>query len=243
MDKIEIPIACPACGGEVERRKDQLFCINNTCSATTLKILLHYVKTTKIMGLGEKTLDKLNIESITELYNFTEQELITILGEKIGTKIYKEINKSKVTTLQRFLSAQSIPLIGKTAGEKIENTVSSISEITEEVCKKAGLGEKATNNLMNWIHNEYIELPITFLEAEPVQSGLAVCVSGKIPGYTKAKIKELLKDYNVAVKDSVTKDLDYLITNESNTAKVNKAKTYNITVMNFSEFMEKVKNE
>ena len=241
MSKINIPINCMSCNSTLVRIKDQLFCQNNLCPAKTSKRLLHYIKTMKILGLGEKTLEKLNIETINELYEFTEQGLIDTLGEKIGTKIYKEINKSKETTLQRFLAAQSIPLIGKTAGEKIGNTVSSISEITEEICKKAELGEKATNNLVNWVHNEYIELPITFIEAEPVQSGLAICISGRIPGYTKAKIKELLLDYNVTVKDSVTKDLDYLITNEGNTAKVNKAKTYNIIVMNFSDFMEKIK--
>ena len=195
------------------------------------------------MGLGEKTLEKLEVSTIHELYNKSEKELVQKLGEKIGTKVYNELEKSKSTTIQKFIAALGIPLIGKTAGEKIHNTVSSMSEITVETCKKAGLGDKATKNLMNWMDNNwcsYAELPFVFEESEPVISGLVVCISGKVPGYTKATLKEMLVDYNVATKDSVTKGLDYLISNESGTTKVKKAEQYNIQVISFEKFMEKL---
>ena len=242
--KIEIPTTCPVCDGDVERVNDQLFCTNPTCSAKTLKNILHFVKTMKIMGLGEKTLEKLQVDSINDLYAFSLEGLKDILGVKIGTKIYSEIENSKETTIQKFLSAIGIPLIGKTAAEKIQNTVSSLDEIDEETCRKAGLGAKATANLVNWMDNEYykyVDLPFVFAESEPVESGMAVCISGKVPGYTKAKIKEMLMDYNVTVKDNVTKDLDYLISEETGTTKVKKAEQYNINVISFDNFMEIIK--
>ena len=242
--KIEIPTNCPVCGGNVERVNDQLFCTNPTCSAKTMKNILHFVKNMKIMGLGEKTLEKLKIDSIPELYAFSLEELINLLGEKIGTKIFNEIQNSKDTTIQKYISAMGIPLIGKSAGEKLQNTVSSIDQITEEICKKAGLGEKATKNIMNWMNNEYykyVDLSFVFAESEPVESGIAVCISGKVPGYTKAKIKEMLMDFNVFVKDNVTKDLDYLISEEAGTTKVKKAEQYNIKVISFDKFMEIIK--
>jgi DNA ligase (NAD+) len=239
--KIEIPERCPVCEGAIERINDQLFCTNKNCSAKTLKNMLHFVKTMKIMGLGEKTLEKVNIDSVSELYNLSLEELKKTLGEKIGTKIFNEIEKSKNTTLQKFISALGIPLIGKTAGEKLQNTVTSLEDITEVTCRKAGLGAKATDNMMDWMENEYYkysELPLNFEYSEPVESGLAVCISGKVPGYTKAKIKEVLLDYNVLVKDNVTKDLDYLISEETGTTKVKKAEQYNINVISFDNFME-----
>jgi len=45
----------------------------------------------------------------------------------------------------------------------------------------------------------------------------------------------------VYTRDSVTKDLDYLISNETGTTKINKAKSYDIPVKTFSEFMEIIK--
>jgi len=241
--KIEIPVNCPVCGSKLEMVNDQLFCKSLTCPAKSLKNILHYVKTVKIMGLGEKTLEKLEVESIPELYTYDKEYLVSILGEKIGTKLYNEIQNSTTLTLSKFLHGMGITLIGKTASEKINSVAATIEEINADVCKKAGLGAKATDNLVNWVNKEYIkykDMPIKFQESEPVTSGLEVCISGKVPGYTKAKIKEMLLDFNVTVKDSVTKDLDYLISNESGTTKVKKAEQYNITILSFDNFMEKI---
>jgi len=244
--EINIPTQCPECNSDLVLVKDQLFCKNSTCTAKTSKKLLHYVKTMKVMGLGEKTLEKLEVSTIPDLYDLSEYYLIDKLGEKIGTKIHNEIKNSTKSTLSKFLSSMSIPLIGKTASEKIEQVISSLDNINEDVCKKAGLGPKATENLMDWYTTEYDNIktiPIEFDEANAVESGLAVCISGKIPGYTKATLKEFLADFNVHVSENVTKGLDYLITEESNTSKVKKAEQYNIKIISFDKFMEKIENE
>lgn len=241
--KVEIPINCPVCDSELERVKDQLFCRNKTCPAQSLKNILHFVKTMKIMGLGEKTLEKLGTEDISDLYTWNLEYYTKIVGNKIGTKIFNEVDNSKNTTISKFINAMGISLIGKVASEKIQAKVSSIDEINAKTCKDAGLGAKATENLVTWVNTEFYKyktLPFVYEESEPVLSGLAVCISGKVPGYTKAKIKELLLDFNVTVKDNVTKDLDYLITEEAGTTKVKKAEQYNIQVISFDNFMEKV---
>jgi DNA ligase (NAD+) len=220
--------------------------MNKACPAKSSKKLLHYVKTMKIMGLGEKTLEKLKIDSIPNLYELSEFELIEKLGEKIGTKIHNEIKKSTKSSISKFLASMSIPLIGKTAAEKIQPNISNLEELNVEACKKSGLGPKATENLMNWYTQEYENyktMPIEFEELEEVESGKVVCISGKVPGYTKATIKELLADFNVKVVDSVTKSLDYLITEETNTSKVKKAEQYNINIISFDKFMEIIENE
>jgi len=242
--KIEIPTNCPECDSVLEIVNQQLFCRNSSCPVKTNKTILHYAKTVKIMGLGEKTLEKLNISNIADIYNLSLETLKTKLGEKIGQKIYDEIEKSKNISFSKFLSGMSIPLIGDTAAQKLATKVNSIDEINEETCKAAGLGPKAVDNVVKWVNSigKYLELPIVFGE-ERVESGLSVCISGKVPGYTKEKIKEMLLDYNVFVKDNVTKDLDYLITEETGTTKVKKAEQYNIKIIKFNKFMEILNNE
>jgi NAD-dependent DNA ligase len=243
MSKINIPTQCPSCESKLELVNDTLYCKSASCPAKSSKNLLHYTKTMKIMGLGEKTLEKLETESINDLYNYSNDDLVFTLGEKIGNKVFDEIQKSTKTTITKYLSAQGIPLIGKTASAKIDSVINKLEEIDADACGKAGLGAKATDNLLNWVNTEYAkyaDLPIEFQESEPVASGLLVCISGKIPEYTKSQIKEMLIEYNVAVKDSVTKDLNYLISNENGTTKVKKAEAYGIQVISFDNFMEKL---
>jgi DNA ligase (NAD+) len=241
--KIKIPTNCPMCDGDLELVNQQLFCKNIKCAAKSSKKLLHYAKTMKIMGLGEKTLEKLEVNSIPDLYTLSEFTVLEKLGDKVGTKILAEIGKTKTASFSTFLSAMSIPLIGRTASDKVQNNISSPSLLSEEVCKKSGLGPKATDNLMKWFieeYDNYRNLPIEFDEAEKIESGIVVCISGKIPGHTKATLKELLSDYNVTVVDNVTKAVDYLITEEQDTSKVKKAEQYNIQIISFDKFMEKI---
>lgn len=246
MNEIKIPTNCPTCNSILERIKDQLFCKNSSCAAKSSKKLEHYAKTMKIMGLGTKTLEKLEVNNLTDLYSLEEYFIISKLGEKIGTKIVVELEKSKDTTISKFISAMSIPLIGKVAAEKLESVVSSIAEINETTCKKAGLGPKATNNLLTWVNNEYDEtLPIKFNEVDNASCFYrTVCISGKIPGYTKSQLKELLADFNVNVVENVSKKIDYLITEEgSGTSKVKQAESFNINIITLNKFMEIIENE
>ena len=102
---ISIPRECPVCYSVLEKVKDQLFCRNSSCSAKSSKQILHFLKIMKIMGLGEKTLEKLGFESINDIYNVTEEQLKTSLGDKIGTKLYNEIAKSKIIELSTFINS------------------------------------------------------------------------------------------------------------------------------------------
>lgn len=243
METINIPTNCPTCGSILVRVKDQLFCENNACEAKSSKKLVHFAKTMKILGLGEKTLEKLELNGIPDLYTLSQFDMVEKLGDKIGNKIFNEIEKSKNATLGTFIASMSIPLIGKSAADKLQSQISSLDMINEDVCKKAGLGPAATKSMMNWVNNEYQNyktLPLNFTVLKAEVPKLKVCISGKINGYTKTKIAELLSSHNVEVKDNVTKDVDYLITEETNTTKVNKAKEYNITIISLESFLKEI---
>ena len=245
---LKIPTNCPNCESKLELVKDQLYCRNTRCSAKSLQRALKFTKTLKIAGLGEKTLEKLEISNIPDIYNLHIDSLIDSLGEKTGTKIYNEIEKSKNIKFSTFLAAMSIPLIGKTASEKIAAVTNKIQDIDFDLCKEAGLGDLAAISLVDWVeeeYNKYNNLPIKFTEPAtlPSSNTIKVCISGKIPGYTKTKIKDFLSNYNIIVKDNVTKDLDYLITQDQSTAKAQKADAYNIEIINFNKFKEILNNE
>jgi len=249
MKKVKILSKCPSCGFPLQRVKDQLFCRNNNCGATQSKRVLHFIKTMKIKGLGEKTVEKLGIDTIEDVYNLSKEIMIDVMGEKIGEKLFIEIETSKETNLEKLLPAFSISLIGKTAATKIYDVVNKMEEITFDICKSAGLGDKAANSLMNWLDHEYPEfkdLPLQFIARTnsivTKSRNIKVCITGKLNDYSSRELaSSFLKSQGITVVTGVSKTLDYLI-NEDNkpSSKLSKASTYDIPVISINQLIEEI---
>jgi len=248
--KIEIPTNCPCCDHPLETVNSQLFCRNTACSAQLSSKVEHFCKTLGIKGFGPKTVEKLQISDITEIYYLEAQQIAEVLNsDKMAEKLLNEIERSKIADLATVLAAFSIPLIGATASTKICSLVSHIDEITYEKCKEAGLGEKATANLMNWIETEYTELkeflPFSFRSNVQVTGGgdgPTVCITGKLTSFkTKSAASDALTAAGYKVVDSVTKALCYLIDEANdNSSKRKKAEQYGITIVdNLTQFLQK----
>lgn len=240
---IEIPDVCPSCGTSLELIKDQLFCNNTSCPAKNSKIVEGFAKTLRIKGLGPKTIDKLDLEYIEDIYELTEERIKERLGsEKIASKLINEIELSKNANLQELLPAFAIPLFGSTASQKLCNTISHIEELTEKRCSEAGLGPKVTTNICSWYKteykNRYQRLPFTWkadiFEGIPiVDINEVVCISGRLKSYrTKADAKKVLEKFGFRVKDTLTKDVTILI-NESGieSSKTKSAESKNIRIV------------
>lgn len=250
--KINIPTNCPCCDYPLERVNDQLFCRNTACSAQLNKKLEHFCKTLGIKGMGQKTIEKLNLADLTELFYLDRAEAINSLGsEKIVDKLLGEIERAKTAPLATVISSFSIPLIGGTAGEKLSKVVNNLDEIDSEACKLAGLGEKATANLVNWKNTEYQELkeflPFSFdVQASSTlpENAKTICITGKLISFkNKAEATTILTSLGFRVTESVTKTTDYLVDEENkNSSKRKKADEYCITIItNLNDFINKVK--
>jgi len=243
MTEIIPPTNCPACNSVLEFVGDQLFCQNPSCSAKSAKRLEHFAKTLKIRGLGPSTIERLGLEDYKDIYSLTQEEISFLLdSEKLGTKLYNEIQKSKSVDLTTLLPAFSIPLIGSSASNKLAKHISSLSEITLEICTEAGLGPKAASNLIDWLVNtfhfeQYYNLPFTFTcekraEVTNTDTKGIVCITGKLKSYpTKAAAQQVLIKNGYLVKDNLTKDVTILV-NESGieSTKTKKAEEMGITI-------------
>ena len=240
---IQIPDVCPSCGTSLELINDQLFCNNTSCPAKNSKIVEGFAKTLRIKGLGPKTIEKLDLEYIEDIYELTEERIKEKLGsEKIASKLINEIELSKNANLQELLPAFAIPLFGSTASQKLCNTISHIEELTEKRCSEAGLGPKVTTNICSWYkteyENRYKRLPFTWkadiFEGIPiVDINEVVCISGRLKSYrTKADAKKVLEKFGFRVKDTLTKDVTILI-NESGieSSKTKSAESKNIRIV------------
>lgn len=247
--RIQVPSVCPSCSSELIRKNEQLFCDNPGCEGKEGQKIEHFAKTLKIKGLGRATINKLNINSIVNIYELSLEEMVARLSsDKIAGKVFEEIQKSKNCSLQELLPAFSIPLIGKTASEKICSVLEDINNLSEEVCEKAGLGPKATSNLMSWFEVEYStiyrELPFSFKSNEivkPATNKGVVCITGKLTSFkTKSQAEKLLLEAGYTVKPTLTKDVTILV-NESGieTAKTKKARDNGVSILcNINQLIE-----
>ena len=245
MTQIQAPTNCPSCDSVLEVVNYLLYCRNAFCEAQSTKKIQHFAKTLKIKGLGESTINKLDIVDINELYSLDCETICERLSsEKLGVKLYDEIEKSKSSTLNDLLPAFSIPLIGKTASAKISQAVDCVQHINEVTCEIAGLGEKATQNLVEWVVHEYpyyADLPFNwkFVKVEQKSKG-TVCISGKLNSYrTKADAHKDLEAYGYNIKSSVTRDVTILV-NESGieSLKTKKARESGVTIVdNLQQFL------
>ena len=242
MQAILAPTTCGSCGSVLVWRNDLLFCEDAQCPAQISKQIEHFAKTLKIKGLGPKTIEKLALSSIHEIYSLDyDLAAIALSSKKLADKLVAEIEHSKKATLNQLLPAFSIPLVGKTATEKLSTTVGNIAEITQDKCHDAGLGTKTTESLMGWLEDEWLfgkvgKLPFSFefeQKAPQQEAHGLVCISGKLKSFpTKNAATAALCLHGYDVKSSVTKDVTILV-NESGieSAKTKKARDSGVTIV------------
>lgn len=241
VQTIQAPTNCPSCSSLLEWSNDLLYCRNALCPAQNQKKVEHFAKTLKIKGLGPSAISKLGLTDIDQIYSLSREEIAKGLSsEKLAEKLYAEIKNSEAAPLNTVLAAFSIPLIGKTASNKLSKIITNITEINESSCKKAGLGPKATENLLEWLHKDFYcfydgYLPFDYKFDAPLQKeeiGI-VCISGKLKSFkTKALATEALEHKGYVVKSSLTKEVTILI-NESGveSAKTTQARNSGVTII------------
>jgi DNA ligase (NAD+) len=242
FQEINFPTNCPSCDNELEWVNDSLYCRNHLCPAQNAKAVEHFAKTIKIKGLGPASIKKLGWTCPSEIYLTSDESILRLLGsKKVALKLIAEIQNSKSAPLELVLPAFGIPLIGKTATLKLSETISNITEINADTCERAGLGPKATNNLLDWMRKDFYGyfdgvLPFNYKFSNttpPAVSKGMVCISGRLKSFkSKADATTALNMAGYEVKSSLTKQVDFLI-NEggAESAKTRQARQTGVTIV------------
>ena len=247
MSSIQAPTNCPSCDSELVWVNHLLYCRNIVCGSQLDKKIEHFAKTLKIKGLGPAAISKLPLSDLSDIYLLTKAEIEAALSsENLADKLFAEIQNSRSAPLELVLPAFGVPLIGNTAAKKLSTVIEHISELNEDTCRRAGLGPKATENLLQWYHWDFVEenFPFDFkmsAKSSAVAIKGVVCISGKLKSFkTKADATQALNDAGFEVKSSLTKLVTILV-NESGveSAKTKQAREAGVTIVtNLSEFLE-----
>ena len=252
--QIQIPTTCPSCDSELEQVNSQLFCRNTSCEAQSTKKVEAFVKKMRIKGLGPASISKLGFTNPLEIYETSKDIYVEILGEKIGTKVFNEVENSTLTTFATFLSALSIPLIGDTASKKVAQHHNNMDNLTHDIHKKM-IGEKAGNNLSDWLDINYFEVlelesyftfDLGMLEkmaeaaVKPGSMG-KVCITGKLNDFSnRTKAKEFLEGHGYTVTGTISGKTDYLVCEDSSSSsKTKKAESLGVPIVSIENLIGK----
>lgn len=226
---------------------DQLYCVNEECSAICIKTLEHFAKVMKIKGLGPKSIEKLDLVSVIDIYSLTEEDLINALGQANGSKVHTQIQETLTADLATVLQALSIPRVGQVTSAKLASVIQSLSDIDKNACVRAGIGSAITESILQWVdrNKDLINsLPIQFSKVKYVPNKV-VCISGSVAEYkNRDTLKKYLATLGYSVADNVTAKTVALICEEnSNSTKVQQAIKNNIPILTLKELIERDKNE
>lgn len=246
-----------------------LYCQNENCPSRKLARFVHFVskKGMAIDGLSEATLEKLislnyinNFQSIYHLVDHRDQ-LIKLdgFGAKSVEKLLLAIEKSRNVKLENFIAALGIDGIGssasKTIAEHFENKFDYLLDATfckYDFTQMPDFGEVMANNLQDYfdeyfagicsLANEMIFIvPEKKTVANNPFNGKSLCVTGKLVRFTRDSINEKIASLGAKAVGSVSKNTDYLITNEaSGSSKYKKAVELGVPIITEEEFLNMI---
>ncbi|MEE1302168.1 MAG: BRCT domain-containing protein, partial [Bacteroidales bacterium] len=268
---IEIPKYCPVCSGKTEVVKENesevLVCTNPNCSGKLLGRLKFFVSkpAMNIEGLSEQTISFLIykgwVKSSKDIYHLAdhkdEWQKCDGFGKKSVEKILEAIEKSRDIKLENFITALSIPDVGlstaKTIAARFDDYQSFIIRATDFKWEELdGIGSLTAEKISDFININLKEIrelakEFNFIEEANVEvkenpfNGKTLCVTGKLNTFTRDSINAKIAELGAKAAGSVSKNTDYLITNEaSGSSKYKKAVELNIPIITEAEFLEMV---
>lgn len=252
-----------------ENASEVLMCKNPNCSGKLLGRLKFFVSkpAMNIDGLSEATLEFLIdrgwVKSFKDIYHLRDYknllEKYSGFGKKSVKKMLEAIENSRDVRLENFICALSIPNIGRSASKTIA-TYFNGSEEDFFIAYENGFdwtvledfGSVMASGLNEYLNENYdsvLELademrfviPTKIEAKENPFSGKTLCVTGKLNHFTRDSINAKITELGAKAAGSVSKNTDYLITNEaSGSSKYKKAVELNIPIITEQEFLNMI---
>ena len=202
--RLEIPDACPACGGSTKIKAandvEVLYCINPDCPAKKIKAFTLFVSrdAMNMDGLSEATLEKFiargfihDFHDLFHLDRFAD-EIIAMegFGQKSYENLIQSVEKARETSLPRLLFALGIPGIGvanaKLLCKFFDYDLDRIKDADAgELAMVEGIGEVLAEGIVSYFREEKNRQLLERLLPElaivkPAQTTQAQILEGKV---------------------------------------------------------------
>ena len=262
--QIEIPTHCSLCGAELIDEGTRLYCPNPACPGKAYHRLEKWLSVIDIKDLGSALLKRLfdsgKVTRIPDLYRLSVQDLLAFerMGEKSAQKIIRNVHARNEVSLSDFIAGFDIEGIGVLMADKlIAAGIDALDKLfaasPSDFEKIGGFAEITAHSLYDGLRvvekdmRELAEqgyvliLPAARSSGEEAASvaGKSFCFTGELESIKRSEAEKLVRAAGGTVKSSVTKDLDYLVTNDpaSGSEKNRKAQEFSISVIDETQFL------
>ncbi len=261
------PQCCPVCGGEVVKtgEKIALFCSNRWyCSAQLIETLKHFVSKAglNIDGLGEEILTNLYkkgfLKQVVDIYRLTKEMFLSLEGikDKLADKLIIKIEQSRRTTLSRLLYGLGIPGVGEVTARNLANFFNEDFALLrrasrEELEALSTIGPETASNILKFFKEQYLlldelvkELVLTkAVRKNNLLQQKSFVITGSFVNYNRDELKEIIRSLGGEVKESVSKNLDYLLVGNNPGEKLKKAEKLGIKCLSVEDFLKLIEYE
>jgi DNA ligase (NAD+) len=230
---LEVPLACPSCGGPTERRDDFLHAVHEPeCVVQARRQLLHFLATMDILGIGPKLVEQLQDAQIVndpaDLYELTAHEIQRLdrMGPKAAENVIAAIQGRRVVPWTTLVASLGIPDLGRRVAEMLAGRYESLEALRaatpEQLLLVDGIGEIMAERIVAGLaqqgglldrllpHLELVAPVSTELAAGPL-SGTAFVFTGTLAAMGRKEAQERVRSLGGATPSSVTATTTHLV--------------------------------
>lgn len=258
----QFPANCPDCGSVLVKDEGEAkhYCLNELCPTRVKGKFIHFISR-KAMNIatGEATIEQLYskgfIRNLSDLYNLTPEQLMTLEGwkEKSVSNLLESIGKSKQAPFERVLFSLGIRHIGETTAKLLASHFKNIDNLRaatkEELLTVEEVGETIANSILEYFSNSENLAVIQRLKEVGLRfdsendsstisellKGVTIVVSGNF-SRSREEIKKLIVAHSGKCTGSISGSTTYLLAGEkAGPEKLKKAEKLNVKILTEEE--------
>jgi DNA ligase (NAD+) len=258
------PANCPACGQPIEHFEGEVawYCVNAACPAQLIRNIEHFVsrEAMDIEGLGIKIVEQLVgeklLKDVADLYYIRKEQLLQLEGfaEKKAENLINAIASSKKQNLVRLLTALGIRGVGTVLANDLAAHFTNLDELSAAneagLYRITGVGPNIATTIVDWFSNSANRRVLDKLRQAgiwPQRSatdaaggggklvGLTFVVTGTLASFSREGVRDFILEHGGKISDSVSRNTDYLVLGENPGSKLEKAKQFDVRIINEEE--------
>ena len=260
------PTNCPSCKEELVTENVFLVCPNKySCPDQVSGSIIHFCSkdALNIEGLGDETIllliKKDLIKSAYDIFRLKYEDLINLpkMGDKSVKKLLASIDSSKNCELARFIYALGIKNVGKNISNILANKCKSMDMFLrlqyDDLIGTKDIGPLVAESIIKYISldinielvNNLLKIGVTPKFSESAVShgylnGNLFAVTGKFGEVSRVELVKIIEKNGGRFSSNLTQKTDVLIYGENTSSKMDKAKKFNIKMIEFNEFIKDV---
>ncbi|MBL7925133.1 MAG: NAD-dependent DNA ligase LigA [Bacteroidia bacterium] len=246
----------------------QHYCPNESGCPPQIKGRIEHFTSRKAMnieGLGTETIDlfveKGLLKNVADIYDLKKEEILGLerFGEKSAANILDGIEASKKIPFEKVLFAIGIRFVGDTVARKLARHFGSIDALraadAEKLTEAPEVGQKIAASILEFFSSPVNLKILERLKAHGLQfamkeeemprrvseklRGLTIVISGTFTRHSRDEYKKIIEENGGKNGSGVTRKTDYLFAGEdSGPSKLEKAKEYNVKVIDEESFLK-----